>query len=224
MHAGRAHFRHMQAWMYGESKHCFRAKLAESDENFMYGNWHSHNRRKWHSHKSQVICQTAFYAWGHQCPLLSLRWDAGWKRVGIGCSFSSRMRCQNKYPVTVGGIRKQIYRDRALYTEKGWHREPRSCSNFWKQYRNSLKPLEPNLKYNWCWFLCHTSHGHGHGIFILATHPEGIWTTNPMCLAYLVQHFQCRKWWNLCVVSIELESYFLSWQVVSPQWMIQKIA
>ncbi len=24
-----------------------------------------------------------------------------------------------------------------------------------------------------------THHGHGHGIFILATHPEGIWTTNP---------------------------------------------
>ncbi len=37
------------------------------------------------------IHQASICMW--QCPLLSLRWDAGWKRVGIGCSYSFRMRC-----------------------------------------------------------------------------------------------------------------------------------
>jgi hypothetical protein len=39
-------------------------------------------------------------------------------------------------------------------------------------------------------------HGHGHGLFILATYPKGIWTTNPNPLACVCVKIGCLISWS----------------------------
>jgi hypothetical protein len=49
----------------------------------------------------------------------------------------------------------------------------------WRDRTGDLREKSRNQHKKMIWMVPGHGHGHGHGIFILATYPEGTWSTNP---------------------------------------------